>query len=80
MARHFGAAPVVLHCAPTEHPPMTHDFDLITLGAYSKGTSPEVDAAIAAHDPIRKFLTQDREQGFTASASWDALGKTAEKN
>lgn len=48
--------------------------DLITLGAYAKGSSPEVDASVTAHDPIRKFLAQERDEGFKAAESWRRLG------
>ncbi len=33
--------------------------DLISIGAYRQGTDPSVDAAIAMHEPLRKFLSQD---------------------
>ncbi|MGB0595352.1 MAG: FliI/YscN family ATPase [Rubripirellula sp.] len=33
--------------------------DLISIGAYRQGTDPSVDAAIAMHEPLRKFLGQD---------------------
>ncbi|MCL2410299.1 MAG: FliI/YscN family ATPase [Treponema sp.] len=33
--------------------------DLINVGAYRQGTNPSIDAAIAMHDPIEKFLVQE---------------------
>ena len=33
--------------------------DMINVGAYQKGTSPEIDAAIDSHDAIEEFLTQE---------------------
>ena len=41
--------------------------DLIQIGAYAKGSSKETDAAIAAIDAIKDFLTQD----ITESASFE---------
>jgi flagellum-specific ATP synthase len=32
--------------------------DLISIGAYTRGTNPALDHAIALHDPLRKFLRQ----------------------
>ncbi len=32
--------------------------DLITVGAYVRGTSPEIDTAIAMREPINEFLRQ----------------------
>ena len=36
--------------------------ELIRLGAYRPGSSPEVDEAIALHGPLEAFLGQDREE------------------
>lgn len=39
--------------------------DLISIGAYQKGTNPKVDEAIARHDPIIRYLRQEREEVVT---------------
>ncbi|WP_237153739.1 flagellar protein export ATPase FliI [Oryzibacter oryziterrae] len=36
--------------------------ELIRLGAYRKGTNPEVDQAIALNGPLERFLTQGKEE------------------
>ncbi|MEA2934439.1 MAG: flagellum-specific synthase [Variibacter sp.] len=36
--------------------------ELIRLGAYRRGTSPEVDEAIALHEPLEAFLNQGKEE------------------
>lgn len=41
--------------------------DLVNIGAYKKGTRPEVDKAIDRRDPILKFLKQRKEE----SSPWD---------
>ncbi len=32
--------------------------DLISIGAYNKGSNPALDHAIAMHEPLRNFLRQ----------------------
>ena len=56
--------------------------ELIRLGAYRAGTNPEVDRAIAAHEPIENFLSQRKEEstslrdGYTRLANIvNALGQ-----
>ncbi len=39
--------------------------DLISIGAYRRGTDPNVDAAIAMREPLRDLLTQTAEQSAT---------------
>ena len=36
--------------------------DLINIGAYAKGTDPEVDKAIAMHDKIDAYLIQSTNE------------------
>jgi flagellum-specific ATP synthase len=50
--------------------------DLINIGAYAPGSSPEIDQAIRVHDPLRHFLTQPVHQGCKADESWSLLQKT----
>lgn len=39
-------------------------YDLITIGAYKKGTNPEIDRSIDLHKEIEAFLCQGIEEGF----------------
>jgi len=39
--------------------------DLINIGAYVRGSSAEIDAAIDKHDAVNGFLTQDTHAKFT---------------
>jgi flagellum-specific ATP synthase len=36
--------------------------ELIRLGAYRAGSSPEVDEAIALHEPLESFLRQAKDE------------------
>ena len=36
--------------------------ELIRLGAYRAGSSPEVDEAIALHEPLEAFLRQAKDE------------------
>lgn len=36
--------------------------DLISVGAYQRGTNPKIDKAIAMHDTLMAFLKQDIEE------------------
>jgi len=47
--------------------------DLINLGAYQPGTNPQLDVAIHMKEPIRQFLSQDREQQAGLAESLQAL-------
>jgi len=49
--------------------------DLVQMGAYTKGSSPEIDKALAAMPAIREFLQQDLEQEALFEASLAALLK-----
>lgn len=51
--------------------------DMITVGAYQKGSSPVVDAAIDAHQDIENFLIQDEYEPSDISDTLTALGKLA---
>ncbi|HBN84125.1 MAG TPA: EscN/YscN/HrcN family type III secretion system ATPase, partial [Clostridiales bacterium] len=39
--------------------------DLITIGAYKKGTSPEIDKAMDLHKDIEGLVCQMIEEGFS---------------
>lgn len=47
--------------------------DLITIGAYPHGSNPVIDNAIALQEPLKRFLTQKIEEGFTIEHSWKLL-------
>jgi flagellum-specific ATP synthase len=36
--------------------------ELIRLGAYRPGASPEVDEALALHEPLEAFLAQNKDE------------------
>jgi hypothetical protein len=50
--------------------------DLINIGAYPAGTNPAIDLSIHLHEPMKAFLCQGIEQGFTTEQSWAALTQT----
>jgi len=41
---------------------------MLRLGAYRPGTDPETDAAIAAHEPLEKFLATGSERPTTVES------------
>jgi flagellum-specific ATP synthase len=47
--------------------------ELIRLGAYRAGTSPEVDEAIRLHKPIEDFLAQGKEEATTLADGYRRL-------
>lgn len=49
--------------------------DLINIGAYQKGSNPEVDQAIKLYPGINEFLRQDTEEHFTFEETVDSLAK-----
>jgi flagellum-specific ATP synthase len=52
--------------------------ELIRLGAYRKGTNPEVDAAIAANGPIEAFLTQGKDESTRRPEGYQLLANLLE--
>jgi flagellum-specific ATP synthase len=50
--------------------------DLIHIGAYPAGSNAAIDRAIQLHEPLRQFLRQGVEEGFTARDSWELLRTT----
>jgi flagellum-specific ATP synthase len=47
--------------------------ELIRLGAYRAGSSPEVDEAIALHEPLESFLRQQKEEVTGLAAGYRQL-------
>jgi len=47
--------------------------DLISIGAYERGSTPAIDSAIQKHDPLNKFLRQDVGETVSRKDSWDQL-------
>ena len=47
--------------------------ELIRLGAYRPGSSPEVDEAIALHKPLEAFLGQRKDESTTLAEGYQAL-------
>jgi flagellum-specific ATP synthase len=47
--------------------------DLINIGAYPAGANPAIDLSIQLQEPLKAFLRQSVEQGFTISQSWSLL-------
>ena len=49
--------------------------ELIRLGAYRAGTSPEVDEAIRLNKPIEAFLTQGKEEATSLAEGYRRLAQ-----
>jgi flagellum-specific ATP synthase len=49
--------------------------ELIRLGAYRAGTSPEVDEAIRLHKPIESFLAQGKEEATSLADGYRRLAQ-----
>jgi len=49
--------------------------ELIRLGAYRPGSSPDVDEAIALHKPLEAFLGQLKEEATTMAEGYQRLEK-----
>src|SRR5690348_4889071 len=49
--------------------------ELIRLGAYRKGTSPEVDEAIGLHPPLETFLGQNKEESTSLAEGYRRLAE-----
>ena len=47
--------------------------ELIRLGAYRRGSSVEVDAAIALHQPLEAFLAQNKDEATTLADGYGRL-------
>ena len=53
--------------------------DLLDVGAYTPGSNPTVDAAMACEDEINAFLRQGIEDPADYQQSWQALAELSEK-
>jgi flagellum-specific ATP synthase len=53
-----------------------HNRDLITIGAYQRGSDPRVDQAIARWPHIEAYLRQDMHERVTLADSVAQLTKT----
>jgi flagellum-specific ATP synthase len=49
--------------------------ELIRLGAYRKGSSPEVDEAIGLHGPLETFLAQGKEESTSLAEGYRRLAQ-----
>ena len=49
--------------------------ELIRLGAYRAGTSPEVDEAIRLHKPLEAFLAQGKEEATSLAEGYRRLAE-----
>ena len=49
--------------------------ELIRLGAYRAGSSPEVDQAIRLHEPLESFLRQQKEEVTGLAAGYRQLAQ-----
>ncbi|HAT87722.1 MAG TPA: flagellum-specific ATP synthase FliI, partial [Rhizobiales bacterium] len=47
--------------------------ELIRLGAYKKGSDPEVDLAIALHEPLEAYLTQYKGEATSLHEGYELL-------
>lgn len=47
--------------------------DLISIGAYERGSDPKIDLAILAHEPIREYMRQARQDRVTMTQSTQGL-------
>lgn len=51
--------------------------DMINIGAYTQGSNPEIDRALAMVQPINAYLRQDVAEGQTLEQSFEQLAKLA---
>jgi flagellum-specific ATP synthase len=54
----------------------SHNEDMINIGAYQKGSSPEIDQAIAYHPRLRDFLKQPFDEAVSLEEAREALIKS----
>jgi flagellum-specific ATP synthase len=53
--------------------------DLITVGAYARGSNPKVDKAISIYDDLTNLLRQQVEESFTIEELFDRMLDIARK-
>ncbi len=53
--------------------------DLITVGAYARGSNPKVDKAISVYDDLTNLLRQQVEEAFTIEELFDRMLEIARK-
>ena len=53
--------------------------DLITIGAYERGSDAKIDRAIEAHDPLREYLRQPQNLRVSMAESREALALLARR-
>jgi flagellum-specific ATP synthase len=53
--------------------------ELIRLGAYRKGSDPDVDRAIAIYPALEAFLSQQREERTSIADGYNMLAAIVEK-
>lgn len=51
--------------------------DMITIGAYPRGSNPEVDRAIAMQPAIQQFLSQSSAECVSIDQTWESLRQLA---
>ena len=51
--------------------------DLITIGAYARGSSPKVDQAIERYEPLMEFLKQPMGNKSTWAQAWEMIAPIA---
>ena len=51
-----------------------HNRDLITIGAYQRGSDPRIDAAIAHWPQIESYLRQDMNERVSLASSIAQIG------
>jgi flagellum-specific ATP synthase len=49
--------------------------ELIRLGAYRAGSSPEVDEAISLHEPLEDFLRQGKDEATALAEGYGLLAQ-----
>jgi flagellum-specific ATP synthase len=47
--------------------------DLVTIGAYQKGSNAALDHAVTLHEPLKKFLRQDVDERVVRAATFSSL-------
>lgn len=75
-AKHNSAALIIQELTATYR----EAEDLISVGAYQKGTNPKIDKSIALYDRINQFLIQDMYESVTFEQTLEHLYKLTDMN